>query len=296
MNEQFFITCSYDKKKGFIQNSFFIAKFEFTICDADTFGNGSIKRPDTISVIFHGGNMKLKIWITSLLLLVSFSLFAIADEFASGKDSEIQKAESLAETDRKMDDKIKDINERLSRFGNLRAIVTKTIQEDRPIFTPGQTMVRLSPSDAKEPYIELEAYDFIPQGYSNKAIGQRYKIVRLYFDGDKLSKIESIVTEQNFREDSKYMSRVVDPTPLTEGTKDIEITHQFNREKTYDVTLEKMENTLSNPLKVKFKREFYIPHLTYFEKLFRYTEEYQKRFGSANDKVTVETLKRSLEY
>ncbi|RME92613.1 MAG: hypothetical protein D6767_02845 [Candidatus Hydrogenedentota bacterium] len=88
----------------------------------------------------------------------------------------------------------------------------------------------------------------------------------------------------------------MDKTPTTEDTSDIEIQTRFNTEEPYRVLLGNMENTLSSPTRINFKRDFYVKHLTYFERLFRYVVEYAKRYGSNKDLVAVERLKRSLDY
>jgi len=227
--------------------------------------------------------MKYKIILTIVLAVFGSSLVAIPGGLTEGKNQELQKAKELEDAERVLDKKIEKINKQLARFYKL---INLEIN-----LTPGKT--KFIQGDG---YIQIESYDFIPVGYSNKSAGQRIKSVKLFFTDKKLDKVETTMSEQNFLERTKYESRVVDPSPDTEGTEDIAIRSKFNLEDTYDVTLQNMENTITNPLKINFKRDYYIPHLEHFEKLFRFTEEYQKRYGTSNDVATIDVLKKTLDY
>lgn len=231
--------------------------------------------------------MKLRVIVTLLLTsLFTFSLFAIEGDFSQGKDLELQKAKELEDTEKVMDKKIQKVNEKMAKYFHLKELDIK--------YTPGQTIFNRSKDEG---YIELRSYEFIPQGYSNRSIGHREKWVRLYFDGNnQLTRVVTRIQNENFREDTQFASQIIDPSPKTEGTEDIQIKSKINRDDRYDVPLGKIENTITNPLRLKFKREYYIPHLVYFEKLFRFTAEYQKRYGTNTDEVTIDTLKKSLEY
>ncbi|MCB1201143.1 MAG: hypothetical protein KDK41_10890 [Leptospiraceae bacterium] len=224
---------------------------------------------------------------TCLLLVFVNSNYAIDDAFKAGKDTSLQESEELKKTEEAMDAKIKEINEKLQRFSILKNIPVK--------YTPERTTFAKDEKDGT--YIELQSYSFIPLAFNyGKPVGSRHKTMRLYYSGDTLSKVESEIVEENFHEQTKYVSKVVDPNPLDATSIDIEISMSFNNGEPYKVVLEKMENTRTNPLRLNFKRDVYIPHITYFEKMFRFTEEFQKRYGTNNDIVAIETLKRSLQY
>lgn len=255
-------------------------------------------------------------WIFPILFMGS--LFAIDDALKAGKDQELQKAQELEATEKDLDKQIKELNIMLQRYHVLKNVPVR--------YSPGNTVFTKG-----DDYIELDSYNFIPMGFNNGyPVGTRLKKMRLYFNGDKLVKVISLVYEENFYEKTKYISEVTDPSPTDDNTNDITICTAFNspsgneiraqenksdksgvavqqdwniggcttlnKKYSYNVVLEKMENTITNPLRIKFKRDYYVPHLKYFEKMYRFTEEFQKRYGTNNDVVTIETLKRSLEY
>lgn len=237
--------------------------------------------------------MKIKLLKKNLFILIASTLLwtpnatAIDDAFKAGKDASLQESEELKKTEEAMDKRIKELNEKLQRFAVLKNIPVK--------YTPERTVFSKDEKDGA--YIELQSYSFIPLAFNyGRPVGSRYKVMRLYYSGDTLSKIETEVVEQNFHEKTRYYSKVIDPNPLDETSADFEISSSFNDGEPYSVVLEKIENTKTNPLRLKFKRDFYIPHLTYFEKMYRFTEEFQKRYGTNNDVMVIDTLRRSLQY
>lgn len=222
--------------------------------------------------------------IALIAMFATGSLFAIDDTFKSGKDADSQKAKELEETEKALDEKIKTLGESLQFYSKLDKIEVK--------YTPGQT--NFSKGDG---YIELESYNFIPQSYVyGNPVGTKVKKMRLYYSGETLSKIETEILEQDFYHKTKFYSKIVDPSPMDNNANDMIITTSFNDGKPYEVTVGDMENTLTNPLRINYKRDYYIEHLIYFEKSFRFTWEFQKRYGTSNDVVTIETLKKSLDY
>ncbi len=231
----------------------------------------------------------------AVVFTATASLGAIDDAFKAGKDS--QKAAELAETEKKLDDQIRQIAERLQAMYTLRDIAPKVK------LTPSQTVFTMSKDEDGE-YIELLAYTFNPQSFNYaKPVGTAAKTMRLYFNGKDLTKIKTIVDDQNFYEQYKYYTRVVHPGPTKGNPNEIQLATSFNKptevsEKTpdYQVKLADVENDPTNPNRLKFKRDFYIENLIYFEKLFRFTFEFQKRGASNGDVETINRLKHSLRY
>ncbi len=139
--------------------------------------------------------------ITALSMTVSVA--AIEESFKAGKDS--QKAAELAETEKRLDDQIRQISERLQAMYTLRDIGPKVKQ------SPTQTIFSMGKDEDGE-YIELVAYTFNPQSYNyGRPVGTAAKTMRLYFTGKDLSKIKTIVDDQNFYEQYKYYTKAVHP-------------------------------------------------------------------------------------
>ncbi len=228
--------------------------------------------------------MKKTVIAAIAAMLFAGTAYSIDDSLSKGKNADIQKSEELDKTEKALDERIKKLGEMLQRYDKLQNIDVK--------YTPGQTIFMKG-----DGYIELISYNFIPTSFSyGKPVGTKEKRLRLFFSGETLTKMETEVMEQDFLRHTKFYSKVVDPSPTDAEVNDITITTSFNDAKAYEVTLKNMENTLTNPLRINYKRDYYIDHLTYFEKMYRFTEEFQKRYGTNNDKITIERLKKSLAY
>lgn len=284
------------------------------------------------------GIIRLTIALLSIGLVAG--VWAVDDSLKAGKNWEKQQSEELRKTEASMDNRIKEMYKMLERYHVLKKF---DIQ-----MTPGRTKFRknVKGEDGKmtnegedQEYIELESYAFIEKSSIHPAkVGSKYKLMRLYFNGEKLSKVETATAEENFQEHTTTITLTVDPAPDTsepkedsdkapseEEIKDTQINNTVIRTQIlvnrvvdsnkvislmrdiekpidypfgtpYEVTMKNVESTITNPLRVKFKREFYLPNLKYFEKLFRFTEEYQKRYGTGADLTTIERLKDSLTY
>ncbi|HRP69749.1 MAG TPA: hypothetical protein PLY93_09490 [Turneriella sp.] len=220
---------------------------------------------------------------------------AIDDAFKAGKDS--QKAAELAETEKRLDDQIRQIAERLQAMHTLRDIAPKVK------LTPTQTIFATGKDEDGE-YIELVAYSFNSQSFNiARPVGTAAKTMRLYFNGKDLTRIKTIVDDQNFFEQYKYYTKASHQNPVKGDPNEIQLQTSFNKpteiaEKApdYKVKLGDIENDPTNPNRLKFKRDFYIEHLIYFEKLFRFTFEFQKRGASNGDVETINRMKNSLRY
>jgi hypothetical protein len=233
--------------------------------------------------------------IATSVLTMTLSLGAIEEAFKAGKDN--QKATDLAETEKRLDDQIREIAGKLQSLYTLRDIAPKVK------LTPTQTIFATGKDEDGE-YIELQAYTFNPRSYNyGLPVGTAVKTMRLYFNGKDLSRIKTIVDDQNFYEQYKYYTKSSHPTPATGNPNEMMLATSFNKptevaEKTpdYQVKLADVENDPTNPNRIKFKRDFYVENLIYFEKLFRFTFEFQKRGASNGDVETINRMKRSLRY
>lgn len=233
--------------------------------------------------------------IAMTIVGLTVSVGAIDEAFKAGKDS--QKMTDLLETEKKLDEQIRQVCERLQVMYTLRDIGPKVK------LTPTQTIFSMG-KDEDGDYIELVAYTFNPRSYNyGIPVGTAAKTMRLYFTGKDLAKIKTIVDDQNFHEQYKYYTKALHPNPVKGNPNEMQLVTSFNKstevaEKSpdYKVKLADVENDPTNPNRVKFKRDFYIEHLIYFEKLYRFTFEFQKRGASNDDEETIHRLRNSLRY
>ncbi len=247
-----------------------------------------------------------------------FSAGLMAQEDDLSKN-EKQQAKELEQTEKYLDGHIKELNDELKYYTKLKDYEIK--------LTPGKTVFtnsKKTEKDKDQSFLELESYTFIPASFvSNASVGTRSKSMRLYYSGDALSKVETTMIEDNFMTKTTSISVIVDPTPATDESGDILIRTltlknntpssekkeeylkklrdtgtkpTFDLGEFYEGKLADMQNTVSNPLRVNFKRDFYVKNLRYFENNYRFTEDFYRRYGKDSDSITIQTLKQSLQY
>ena len=219
-----------------------------------------------------------------LLAGVFFRVDALEDSLRSLIDPS-QQSEGLKAREKIFDAEIKKLNQDFARYKSLLGIDVK--------ITPEQTSFT---KNDQENWIQLESFSFVPESYIfTNIVGVKYTIVKLYFGPGGLSKIETRIYEDNYITEGLNENLIIDPSPNTDDTSDIQIVHQTKAKPPYRSVLGKMQNTDSMPLGVKFKKE-YIRHLGAFLKLFSLVEDYQIRYGNNVDKNIIDTLVESLSY
>ncbi len=201
----------------------------------------------------------------------------------------LQEAKELRETELNLDKGIQEWNDKIAYYKKLKDIEVK--------LTPSTTIFK---KNAEKGYIEIESYSFIPESdIHTTLVGVRYKIMRLYYgQGDSANKIETKIFEQNFLTNEKTQSRIIDPSPGTDDLNDVRITNhtnQFNRATEYESQVGQIENSVSRPMRIRFKKR-YLKHLVNFEKLLRFTEDFQITYGANADEQVLSSLKKSLKY
>jgi len=195
-----------------------------------------------------------------------------------------QQAKELDDFEKSLDSKIALINKKLEQYADLMNLeVTHTPVQSR--FRKGNG------------YIELEKYDFITEASNSTTIvGGKKKVMRLYYSGQTCSKVESEIVEENYKLRTKQVLRVVDPSPGTEDNGDITIFRQQNKETPLEFKLADMSNTISNPNRIQFKKEFYLDFLDNLEEDLRYTRKYVDFYGTDSHQRTTEELKKAVNY
>jgi len=206
----------------------------------------------------------------------------------------------------------------------------KKIEVERIKYSPTKTKVWRAKDKDNNSYIVMEKYNFIPAHYtSTTSIGTKIKRLIITYDSSgKVKKFFSIILSDNFRDELKTTTEIFDDSPViisvdekeknaiyklsqkkyskmsasekntvkeyNKKMNDIKLRYSFNKKSPYNVILANVENTITNALRLKFKRTFYIKHLLCFEGLYRYTEEYQRKYNTNKDLKTIEFLKQNL--
>lgn len=191
-------------------------------------------------------------------------------------------------------------------------------------YSPRQTVVeyiddkgeaiKIRKADKKPAGFKLVKYDFIyPEAKYGVGdpTGMISKEVQMYFSGEKLDKVITIIKHENFKLKTKYTDVITDNNPVTDPkavnfsnekkghvaqVDDIEIFHVYDQGAGYRKKLKDMKMTVSNPHVINWKRDYYLKHLHQFENYFRFTQDFQKTKMETQDEQVIEDLKATTDY
>jgi len=147
-------------------------------------------------------------------------------------------------------------------------------------------------------YIEIERHVFIRDKIHNQMIsGIRKKKIRIYINGQTVSKIESTVYQEIFNTEEKNIVYIVDPSPVTPGIDDIQFTHTIDNKVIINKKkLGEIKNTSAFPVRNDIKRTFLIPHLKlFYDYLMTIAESYYKSKKDFDNNMG-EFLKKAAKY
>ncbi|MEM7183507.1 MAG: hypothetical protein AAF518_21545 [Spirochaetota bacterium] len=274
--------------------------------------------------------------ITTIFLFL-FTIGISAEEITSNEgtgqvatgEAKLQKAASIEQTEGKLDQIIKEMNDRLKKHTKLfRMKVVK--QPHKTFIYKGKAegdkcVISEKPEDqlsSSNDCLKLEVFDFlgVEDGKVHLNVGARHKYIVLFFEGAPseedpkkaqpmaIKKIVSKIYVDNFKQDDIKISEVVDNEPADAKHSKITIFYQHDglppgssKQNPSDrgiglYNLTDVENTKTNPIRNTFKKNFYIKHLDFFDKLFTYIYDSNERNGNERYRESNKVLKNSLKY
>lgn len=196
-------------------------------------------------------------------------------------------AEKIDQDSKNLDGIIKDIDSKIQTV-----IQKNKMMETRDIkVIPYQTDYVL-----EKDYIQVERHMFIRDG-NDKIVGEKRKTVRFYAAGGNLSKIESIIYERDYNASDEMTVEITDPSPLS-GNGDALVIKQIRNKKILvdSKPLSEIKNTTAFPIRNGFKRDFYIPHISYFYNLVLGIAETYSKSAKDSDAAVTEFLTKSTQY
>jgi hypothetical protein len=147
-------------------------------------------------------------------------------------------------------------------------------------------------------FIMFEKYSFIKDYlYEKDIVGIQSKKIKIYTNGQSISKIESEIYEHNTWSGATNLVRIVDTSSMSGNTDSIIFTYIENG-KTFleNKKLADVKNSTAYPIRNELKREFLIPNLSYFESsLLFIAESYYKGLKDSEAGMT-EFLKKAKRY
>lgn len=203
-------------------------------------------------------------------------------------DRDTLSSEKLDNEGKELDNQIADINRKIERVvGRYKLLTTKDIR-----FVPFQVTYNTG-SD----YIEIEKHNFIQEEASNKFDGIRSKSIKIFTNGSSVSRIEAEIYEKNYHDGSITRVLMVDNAPGSNSKDGIIFTHMIGSKKLVDgKKLSEIKNTTAFPIRNNLKRDFIIPHLSFFySTILNIAETYNKGIKDS-ESIMTDFLRKSTEY
>lgn len=274
--------------------------------------------------------MKKRYFLPLLFVAAGLTAQGTDSSRPAGLDNS-QEGKAIVETEKKLDDIIFDLNKKMTRHTVLLKMKVRTLPHKTVLFKgkPSQDGLKceiaVDQESVENTCLHLEVYDFIDSddGKVTQKLGPKNKTIILFFDGANtadpdprkepprnLTRIRSRIYKYNFQIEDKVFSEIIDQAPNAqpEHNDKFELFYQHDDYPLYGspetpsekgvgkYLLSSVENTLTNPIRNEFKRDFYVKHLDTFDKLFVKIFDYNDRDGNKHYKKNVQTLKNSLKY
>ncbi len=146
-------------------------------------------------------------------------------------------------------------------------------------------------------FIQMEKHSFRKDDlYERDIVGIDVKKIKIYTDGQGVSKIESQIYEHDTYSGSMNLVSITDPSPMAESTDAIVFSYVLNGKSVLDnKKLGDVKNTTAHPIRNELKRDFLVPHLTYFaNSLLFIAEAYYKGLKDSESGMS-DFLKRAVK-
>lgn len=226
---------------------------------------------------------------------IVISVVLVAFTLSFGQDSN-DKDNKYALTSEKLDQEGRNLDRQIDELSSEISNIIKKydLLNTRDIrIVPFQTTYKLGDNS-----IEMEKHSFEKDPFFMGGIaGLMMRKIKIFTTGQSVSKFESEIYEKDYYSGDSDRVVIVDPSPGTAGTDDVVFTHIKNGKRFLDgKKLGEIKNTTAFPVRNELKRDFLIPHLTYFkDSLLFIAEAYYNSLKDA-DSYMAEFLKQSKEY
>jgi hypothetical protein len=228
-----------------------------------------------------------------LFLVCACIMLMVAASSAQESDDKGQTYKLTSET---LNQQGKELDSQITSLSKRMADIIKKyelLKADGVRIIPYQTTYILGPN-----FIEMEKHSFKKEDiYAREVVGIQTRKVKIYTDGQGISKIESEIYDRDYYSGTSYMVRITDPSPAAEGTDDIIFTHVVNGKTFLDgKKLGDIKNTTAFPIRNELKRDFLVPHYSYFmNSMLFIAEAYFKGLKDAESSMS-EFLKKANKY
>jgi len=217
-----------------------------------------------------------------LLILVSLVV-----SVSAGLGQDKMTSDSLVAAGKEMDEQIAGLSKKIEDI-----IKKHDLLNNKKIrILPYQTAYNLG-----NDFIMIEQHRFVKDEMYNRDItGIKINSMKIFTNGQSISKIESVVYENNHVSEVYDRVVIVDPSPTTSSTDDIKITRTRRGSVILDKNLGEIKNTTAFPVRNEIKRDFLVPHLTDFYNAILFIAESYAKSLKDSDSGMVEFLKQASE-
>lgn len=208
------------------------------------------------------------------LFALAAGIKAIDSAYKNAPDTEVNIE------DQALDSQIKEEISKIEKLHSLRNL--KSIH-----MAPQQTKVRLTGNGE---CLEVDAHAENHEMVRIKSAPIDYKVqnIQICFAGDKVSRIESAFTTISLRKQETANNSFVHKDPAKVGANDIMLTTAMNQRPKPPLRVGDLENTKVNPLRLSFKRDYYLPHLRNTTYILQLTYDWHKREAVKTNEKTVQ--------
>jgi hypothetical protein len=219
---------------------------------------------------------KYKLQITLVLLaLISTGATLAAIDSAYRSAPEIQ----LIEEDKALDSAIQKTILEIEKLHELKNLSSLHM-------SPQQTKVRVQAQgqcitvDAHSENHEMRVVKSAPVDYKSQNI-------QLCYENNKLTRIESAFTSVSQTKGEKTVNNLIHRDPANSAVNDIVLSSAFNELSKDTLRVGDLQNTFTQPMRIAFKRDYYLPHLRNTAYIMRRTLEMHQQEAIKLNRKTV---------
>ena len=226
-------------------------------------------------------------------LITAVAMIIIMPIFVTAEDGKLP-TKVIEELGQSFDKQIAELNKSVQNV-----MVDANLMSASGIKTlPYQTDIAYGPDETNPKYLQITKHIYIKKGmFSNTLIGLEEKILRIYCDGKTVSQIDTIIRTKNFLSQEEEIVSVSDPTPATDNTDDMILSHTYNKRKLVEQKkLGEVINTADAPMRNVIKSEFVIPSLSILHKNLLFITASNIKGTTEIDQNMAEFLKKSTLY
>jgi hypothetical protein len=204
------------------------------------------------------------------ILLVLGALFALVAGLAA-IDSAFRHPsdEQLALEDQALDAQIRDTVLQLQKLHSLKSFQSMHM-------APQQANVKWS---ANGECLEVLAHSQNHEMPRVKSAPIDYKVqsIAVCYANDKLSRIESVFTTVSQTKKEKDTNSLVHRDPVSASPNEIILTGSFNEMKKQNLRVGDLQNSYEKPMRISFKKDYYLPHLRQTTYILQRTYDMHRR-------------------